>query len=62
MSRILFYVAIGITSTLVGCSSLEVTHKGLVKDFGQNEKIYTRHNFLFATFRVPYAVLRYAGA
>jgi len=37
-------------------------HKGLGKDFGQDEKRYTRHSFLFTTFRVPYTVLRYGGA
>jgi len=31
-------------NTLVACLSLEVTHKGLGKDFCQNEKIYTRHS------------------
>jgi len=49
-------------NSLVACSSLEVTHKGLGKDFCQNEKVYTRHSSLFTTFRVPYTVLRYGGA
>jgi len=49
-------------NSLVACSSLEVTYKGLGKDLCQNEKIYTRHSFLFTTFRVLYAVLRYGGA
>ena len=31
-------------NSLVACSSLEVTHKGLGKDLCQKEKIYTRHS------------------
>ena len=31
-------------NSLVACSSLEVTLKGLGKDLCQNEKIYTRHS------------------
>jgi len=49
-------------NSLVSCSSLAVTDKGLGKDLCQNEKIHTRNSFLFTTFRVPYAVLRYGGA
>jgi len=46
--------------TLVACSSLEVTHKGLEKDcLPEREK---RHNTVpFTTFRVPSTVLRYGG-
>ena len=33
-------------NTIVACSSLEVTHKGLGNDLCQNEKIHTRHSFL----------------
>ena len=48
--------------TLVACSSLEVTHKGLGKDC-LSEGEYT-HNTqsIFKTFRVPNAVLRDGGA
>ena len=49
-------------NSLVACSSLEVTYKGLGKDLCREEKIYTRHSFLFTTFRALYAVLRYGGA
>ena len=49
-------------NTLVACSSLEVTHKGLGRDFCQNKKTLTQDTVLFTTFRVPYAVLRYGGA
>ena len=31
-------------NTLVACLSLEITHKGLGKDFCQNEKTYTRYS------------------
>jgi len=31
-------------NSLVACSCLEVTHKGLGKDLCQKEKIYTRHS------------------
>ena len=47
--------------TLVACSSLEVTHKGLGKDC-LPARIYTQYTVLFTTFGVPYAVLRYGGA
>ena len=43
-------------NSLVACSSLEVTYKGLGKDLRQNEKIYTRHssfNHLQSTLHGP---------
>ena len=49
-------------NSLVACSSLEVTYKGLGKDLCLREETYTQHTVLYTTFRVPYAVLRYGGA
>ena len=49
-------------NSLVACSSLEVTYKGLGKDLCQREKTHTQYTVLFTTFRVPYAVLRDGGA
>ena len=46
----------------VASLSLEVRDEGLGKDLFQNEKIHIRNSFLFTTFGVPYAVLRYGGA
>ena len=49
-------------NSLVACSCLEVTYKGLGKDLCLKEKTYTQYTVLFTTFRVPYAVLRDGGA
>jgi len=45
--------------TLVDCSSLEVTHKGLEKDCLPEPENDTQHTIPFTTFRVPSTVLRY---
>ena len=49
-------------NSLVACSSLEVTHKGLGERSLLEGAIHTKYSFLFTTFRVPYAMLRYEGA
>ena len=49
-------------NSLVACSSLEVTDKGLGKDLCQRVKTHTQDTVLFTTFRVPYTVLRDGGA
>ena len=49
--------------TLVACSSLETTDRGLGTDLCLREKAHTHiYTVLFTTFRVPYAVLRDRGA
>ena len=49
-------------NSLVACSSLGVTYKGLGKDLCLSEKTHTQYIVLFTTFRVPHAVLRDGGA